>query len=170
MVIATQVAATQASKGTDGSKDVAPDNVLPAEGEPEVSWRGTRTGVALACLLWTILQYCPCLLYVRGALSKRAVFSEWETSRAGPPPNCVNADGEPVYDPLKDLELATAKVCPLKHGNLGIPNELVKLRGCHYRSCPNAIHPDSAHLLQVAEVAGQAAMKVSTKVRPDGPV
>lgn len=32
---------------------------------------------------------------------------------AGPPPNTVNADGEPIYDPLKDLELATAKVCPV---------------------------------------------------------
>ncbi|CAL5221365.1 g3544 [Coccomyxa viridis] len=76
----------QASKGSDGNKDVAPDNMPPADGESEISWRGTRTG---------------------------------------PAPNCVNADGEPIYDPLKDLELATAKV---------------------------------------AEVAGQAAMKVSTKL------
>ena len=28
----------------------------------------------------------------------------------GPPPNTVNADGEPIYDPLKDIELATQKV------------------------------------------------------------
>lgn len=28
----------------------------------------------------------------------------------GPPPNTLNADGEPIYDPLKDIELATQKV------------------------------------------------------------
>lgn len=29
---------------------------------------------------------------------------------AGPPPNTVNALGEPIYDPLKDIEFATQKV------------------------------------------------------------
>ena len=44
--------------------------------------------------------------YRQGLISERVQC-------AGPPPNTVNADGEPIYDPLKDLELATAKVCPV---------------------------------------------------------
>ncbi len=54
----------QASMGADGSKDVAPDNVLPADNDAEISWRGTRTGIAAAVLLRQVWQYlslsAPC--------------------------------------------------------------------------------------------------------------
>ncbi|BDA43517.1 hypothetical protein COCOBI_04-5290 [Coccomyxa sp. Obi] len=37
----------------------------------------------------------------------------WRGNRQGPPPNTVNALGEPIYDPLKDIELATQKATEL---------------------------------------------------------
>lgn len=36
--------ASQASKSKDAAEDIAPNNRAPADGEPEISWRGTRTG------------------------------------------------------------------------------------------------------------------------------
>ena len=86
----------------------------------------------------------------------------------------MNADGEPIYDPLKDLELATAKVCSLFCISLAIQVRLLCAR--LLAICEAAMRevkrevkgdlpsPDGAYILQVAEVAGQAAMKVSTKV------
>ncbi|KAK9914925.1 hypothetical protein WJX75_002334 [Coccomyxa subellipsoidea] len=37
----------------------------------------------------------------------------WRGTRQGPPPNTVNAMGEPIYDPLKDIEFATQKATEL---------------------------------------------------------
>ena len=129
-------------------QDIALDNIAPAgEPEPEISWRGTRTGEDMPglptrgntpCLSFRALavaitvqrdwnnhttldmplgQETACLLRAPSHLSRdcESVLLKLLTSQqalylAGPEPNTVNADGEPIYDPLKDLEFATAKV------------------------------------------------------------
>lgn len=77
---------------------------------------------------------------------------------AGPPPNTVNALGEPIYDPLKDIELATQKV-----GFMAFLNglEIHKPSGL-----PSNILDSYWLCMQATEVAATAARNVSTRVCP----